>query len=401
MRHFDYLSVEERDELFYGKPVSFNRNTEKEILSFSLGATLYMPATKATISQDIVRKKHEGLVSMVACLEDAIGDHEVVEAEQSLLKQFSTLAHQLRLGELDINDVPLIFIRVRDAAQMKRIADTLGEDLYVLAGFVFPKFTSRNGEEYFSILHSINAPLSFTVYGMPILESAEVIYKETRVDELVSIRQILDKYEDLVLNVRMGATDFSSLFGLRRGPDVTIYDISTIRDCISDMVNIFTRTEKGYVLSGPVWEYFTNGDRLLKPQLRESPFEKQLGGVQGRKLRLKLLNKFEDGLIKEVLLDKENGLTGKTIIHPSHIKIIHSLSVVSHEEYEDAMSILQSNSNGVLKSNFSNKMNEVKPHTNWAKRVLVKSKIYGVYHGHNNFINLLAKSSKIQLQYSR
>ena len=75
----------------------------------------------------------------------------------------------LQLGAIDINDVPLIFIRVRDVAQMIRMADALGDDLYVLTGFVFPKFTSKNGEEYFSALQSINAPLSFTVYGMPIL----------------------------------------------------------------------------------------------------------------------------------------------------------------------------------------------------------------------------------------
>lgn len=401
MEHFHYLTTEEREELFCEKPMSFNRYTDREILSYSLGATLYMPATKTTISQDIIQKKHEGLVSMVACLEDAIGDHEIMEAEQALLIQFRSLASDLKYGHFDINDIPLIFIRVREAAQMKRIAETLGDDLHVLSGFVFPKFTSKNGEEYLSTLQSINDLVPFIVYGMPILESADVIYKETRTEELFAIRNILDRYSHLVLNVRMGATDFSSLFGLRRGADVTIYDISTIRDCISDMVNIFTRAENGYVLSGPVWEYFTNGDRLLKPQLRQSPFERQLGGVRGRKLRLELLNQYEDGLIKEVLLDKENGLTGKTIIHPSHIKIAHSLSVVSHEEFEDAKSILHSEVNGVLKSNYSNKMNEVKPHTNWARKVLIKSKIFGVYHGHINFINLLAKSANIQLQYSR
>ena len=43
-----------------------------------------------------------------------------------------------------------------------------------------------------------------------------------------------------------------------------------------------------------------------------------------------------DGLIREVQLDRANGLVGKTGIHPSHVAVVHALSVVSHEEYRDA-----------------------------------------------------------------
>ncbi|MGE5701664.1 MAG: HpcH/HpaI aldolase/citrate lyase family protein [Clostridia bacterium] len=401
MRHFDYLLEEERAELFSELPLPISRNTEKEVLAYALGATLYMPATRSTISHDVLTQKHEGLVSMVICLEDAISDHEVLEAEQSLVRQVRDISGRLRSGLIDANEIPIMFVRVRDVAQMKRIVEELQDDLIVLTGFVFPKFTSRNAEQYLEALQSYNKHIPFPVYGMPILESAEIIYKETRTAELLSIKNILDKYRNLVLNVRMGATDFSSLFGLRRGPDVSVYDISTIRDCIGDIINMFTRRGSEHVVSGPVWEYFSNGERLLKPQLRQSPFEKQLGGVSGRKLRRQLLNQWQDGLIKEVLLDKENGLTGKTIIHPSHIKIVHSLAVITREEYEDAKAILQSDSNGVTKSHYANKMNEVKPHTSWAKKIMIKSKVYGVFHEHNNFINLLARSATIQLQYSR
>ncbi|MDR4997434.1 HpcH/HpaI aldolase/citrate lyase family protein [Brevibacillus parabrevis] len=401
MRHFDYLLEDERAELFSIHPLPINRSTEKEVLAHALGATLYMPAMRATISQDVMTKKHEGLISMVICLEDAIGDHEVPEAEQSLIRQVRDISSQMRHGLIHQDDIPIMFVRVRDVAQMNRIVDELQEDLICLTGFVFPKFTSRNAEEYLEALESCNRHISFPVYGMPILESADVIYKETRTAELLSIKNTIDKYRHLVLNVRMGATDFSSLFGLRRGPDVSIYDISTIRDCIGDIVNMFTRQGSEHVVSGPVWEYFGTGERLLKPQLRQSPFEQKLGGSSGRRLRQQLLNHWQDGLIKEVLLDKENGLTGKTIIHPSHIKIVHSLAVITREEYEDACTILQSQTNGVTKSQYANKMNEIKPHTSWAKKIMIKSKVYGVFHEHNNFINLLARTSNIQLQYSR
>ncbi len=66
--------------------------------------------------------------------------------------------------------------------------------------------------------------------------------------------------------------DFCSLFGIRRNEDTTIYDIAVIRNCIELIINQFLRKGSGFVLSGPVWEYFSSGERLLKPQLRISPF---------------------------------------------------------------------------------------------------------------------------------
>jgi hypothetical protein len=112
---------------------------------------------------------------------------------------------------------------------------------------------------YFEILENYNdekpssAPM---LYGLPILESGPVIYKESRTHTLQTIKEILEQYKNLVLNVRIGATDFSSLFGLRRSPDMTIYDITPIRDCVADIINIFGRVDASYVISGPVWEYF-------------------------------------------------------------------------------------------------------------------------------------------------
>ena len=43
---------------------------------------------------------------------------------------------------------------------------------------------------------------------MPILEDVSVAYLETRINELMGIKRILDNYHDLVLNVRVGGTDF-------------------------------------------------------------------------------------------------------------------------------------------------------------------------------------------------
>ncbi len=394
MRYFNFLTPEGKEATFFKTPESFDKETPREILSYALGATLYMPGTRETIAKDILSKKNMGLASTVFCLEDSIGDSEVPFAETNLTNQVQEIYKALGNREIEPDDLPLIFIRVRNPEQILRLPERMGDSSKIIAGFVFPKFTSE-GYRYFETLKSLNTQYTGTFYGMPIIESPKAIYLESRVKELLETKRLLDSYQDLVLNVRIGATDFSGLFGIRRGPDVTVYDIMVIRDCIADITNIFARVESDYVVSGPVWEYFANVERVLKPQLRKSPFEEfhPTKGGNGTKIRSQLLNKYVDGLIREVILDKENGIIGKTIIHPSHILPVQSLYTVGHEEYLDALSIIESDQDqrGVIKSHYTNKMNEIKPHYNWARKILLRAKNYGVFHEQHNFISLLTE----------
>lgn len=393
MRYFNYITTEEEKQLFFSAPISFNNTSNQELLAYAIGAALYCPATRPTIAEDILNQKNEGLTTMVIDLEDAIGDNQIDSAEESLLQQMLRISSYLNIGSLSHDNLPLLFIRVRSVDQMKSMIAKLEENMAIITGFVLPKFTPENGTAYFEVISEYNkvkSPSFPTLYGLPILETASVIYKELRTDTLLRIKKILDDNKQFVLNVRIGATDFSSLFGLRRSPEMTIYDIAPIRDCIADIINIFGRMDSPYVISGPVWEYFTSHERVLKPQLRLTPFEEILG-KSGRELRNEFINNYVDGLIHEVMMDKENGIIGKTIIHPSHIKPVQSLYVVTHEEYIDATSIIANNNDslGVLKSNYSNKMNEIKPHLNWAQRIVARSKIYGVLHEEQNYIALL------------
>lgn len=388
MKHYNHLTEEQKDKLFYIKPKEFTKYSPKEYLSLALGGTLYMPCTRPTIADEIIEKKHPSLTSMVMCLEDAIGDEQIQEAETNLLKNMQILNKALEDGSITENDLPLMFVRVRNADQLKRLLTNV-EDLKILCGFVLPKFSSKTGINYLRLIQMSNEIYDTNFYAMPILESSDVIYKETRLTELLTIKGILDSFKEIVLNVRLGATDFSSLFGIRRGMDFTIYDIAVIKDCITDIINVFNRKDEGYVISGPVWEYFSNHTRILKPMLRETPFIKSRG-KQGLVDRKDLINDYKaiDGLIREVILDKANGLVGKTMIHPSHISFVNSLQIVTQEEYEDAKSILESQGIGVVKSGAGNKMNEIKPHTSWAMRIMAKSKIYGVMKKDENYTSL-------------
>lgn len=138
--------------------------------------------------------------------------------------------------------------------------------------------------------------------------------------------------------MRTGATDLCGAYGIRRGRDLTIYDVRLVADVLMAVVNVLGRTDgSGFTVTGPVWEYFTGEERLFKPRLREAPFQEH----DAVALRAELITRALDGLIREVVLDKANGLTGKTVIHPSHVPVVHALSVVTHEEHADAQDILR------------------------------------------------------------
>ncbi|UQQ36294.1 HpcH/HpaI aldolase/citrate lyase family protein [Paenibacillus polymyxa] len=379
--------------------MEFHNRSPKNILAYAIGAALYMPATRSEVAQEIKNGKHEGLTTVILDLEDAIGDQQVGQAEESLAQQLLLLLSYVRTGMMSEQQLPLLFVRVRSVEQLERLLNSLGETLALLTGFVLPKFSSDNGRAYFALIAEYNrtmhtgagdASRTPVLYGLPILESSKIIYRETRWKELLAIKEILDEVQEYVLNVRIGATDFSSLYGLRRSPDITIYEIAVIRDCIADIINLFGRVDSDYVVSGPVWEYFSHRERIFKPQLRVSPFEDAFG-KPGRYLRMDFISDAVDGLIREVMMDKENGIIGKTIIHPSHIKPVQAMYAVTHEEYMDALEIVERNdgSLGVFKSTYANKMNEIKPHLNWAYRIINRSKVYGVLHEQQHFVSLL------------
>ena len=201
--------------------------------------------------------------------------------------------------------------------------------------------------------------------------------------ELISIKEILDKYKDIVLQVRVGATDFSSYFGVRRGVDYSIYDILTVREILSDIINVFGRNND-YVISGPVWEYFRASKNMMFDELPSYDIEDCL------LKRIPIVNTEIDGLLREVILDKANGFVGRTVIHPTHIKYVNAMQAVTEEEYRDALNILSSEKGGVFKGENGNKMNEVKPHTNWATKIYMRARAYGVIENENSYIKLFS-----------
>ncbi|WP_416482222.1 HpcH/HpaI aldolase/citrate lyase family protein [Streptomyces sp. CL12] len=383
MRHFGHIAPEARQRLFHREPCEFTADSPARLLAAALGATLYSPATRPRLADDILRQAGNGVVSMVLCLEDSIGDADVVAGEENLVRQFADLDSRADA------EPPLLFIRVRTPEQIPDLVRRLGASVRLLSGFVLPKFTGERGLPFLEALTAAEADAGHRLFAMPVLESPELLYRESRVETLEGIFRAVDKYRDRVLALRLGVTDFCSSYGLRRAPDMTAYDVQVVASVIADVVNMLGRADgTGFTVTGPVWEYFRLSERMFKPQLRQSPFLE----MQAVELRAKLLEHAMDGLLREISLDQANGLLGKTCIHPSHVLPVHTLSVVSHEEYSDAQDILrpERGGGGVLRSAYTNKMNEVKPHRAWAERTLLRAEVFGVAREDVNFVELLA-----------
>ncbi|WP_416959696.1 HpcH/HpaI aldolase/citrate lyase family protein [Streptomyces sp. Agncl-13] len=383
MRHFGHIAPEVRQRLFFQEPCEFDADSPARLLAAALGATLYSPATRPRLADDIVKLAGRGVVSMVLCLEDSIGDDDVPAAEENLVQQFTELAARPDTG------LPLLFVRVRVPEQIPDLVRRMGPAVRLLSGFVMPKFTEESGMPFLEALAAAEAASGHRLFGMPVLESPELLYRESRVETLEGISRAIGKYRDRVLALRLGVTDFCSSYGLRRASDMTAYDVQIVANVIADVVNMLGRADgTGFTVTGPVWEYFRVQERMFKPQLRRSPF---LEG-QAEELREALIEHAMDGLLREIALDQANGLLGKTCIHPTHVLPVHALSVVSHEEFCDAQDILrpERGGGGVLRSAYTNKMNEVKPHRAWAERTMLRAEIFGVAREDVGFVELLA-----------
>lgn len=377
LHHFGQLPGDVRARLFHRPPQPFDRDTPRATLAYALGATLYVPATRADLAATVRRRRDDGVLSMVIDLEDAVADDAVRHAVDAATAALAELAD-------DADPVPLLFIRPRTTADTAALLDHLGDGARALTGVVLPKFAAADGAAALAAV--AERASSHRLYAMPVLETPEIVYRESRDEQLAGISEVLRAHRERVLAVRIGATDMSALFGIRRDRDLTIYDVHVVAETISAIVNRLARSDgTGFVVTGPVWEYFADHERMFRPLLRATPFERN----HAARFREQLVGRDLDGLLRETALDRANGLHGKTVIHPSHVAAVHALSAVTHEEYEDALAIMDGDAGGVEASSYRNKMNEMKPHRNWARQTLIRADVFGVTRAEVGFVDLL------------
>lgn len=317
------------------------RNSE---LYYSVGALLYCPTTNEGIVQSLKSEKFGSSFSLALCLEDTINDNCVLDAEIKLIHSIKELHNYSKTSQFFI---PKIFIRVRNSQQINYLLEQMGEAKSLITGFIIPKFSLENADEYIDVISSLNKVNQQTFYMMPIIETPSVINLQNRYDILYTLKDKLQKIEPYVLNIRVGGNDLCHVFGFRRQSNESIHNFRPVSNIISDIITVFGAD---YVVSGPVWEYY-NGDN------------------------------WDEGLIQELKEDRLCGIVGKTVIHPKQISLVNDAYKVSLKDYEDAMSILNwdTASESFVSGNSSmERMNEYKTHLNWAEKIMMLSKVYGI-----------------------
>ena len=294
-----------------------------------LGASLYVPATHKDLQQIANGTLLGDVRSLIFCTEDAVADSELGYALFNL---------SLALAQIPERPGMNRFVRVRSPAILQRVLAMPGAQK--LSGFVLPKVTRHNFEDYFQ--HIRNAHDKHYQL-MPTLETAEVFDD----GEMKRFRQCLEAPDvrEHILALRIGGNDLLALLGIRRPRHLTIYR-TPLGAVISRLVTTFL--PHGFALSAPVFEHLDN------PAL----------------------------LAQEIQEDLAHGLVGKTAIHPSQIAQIEQHYRVQRSDLEVARRIIDGASPAVFKMHDS--MCEVATHRAWAHSVLEQARMFGMQHDHDH-----------------
>lgn len=317
---------------------------KNNILYYSVGALLYCPANQKNIADSIIREKFGTKFSLALCLEDTINDNFVEEAEKILVDSINQIYAGIQARTFYL---PKIFIRVRDSLQITRLTKAFGDSVEIITGYIAPKFTTENASKYIQAIIRANEITGKKIYMMPIYENSSIIDMRERIPILYGLKDSLAQIEELVLNIRVGGNDLCHMFGFRRHSDESIHRIKPISNIFSDIITVYGMD---YVVSGPVWEYYSGEN-------------------------------WEEGLLSEIRDDKLCGFTGKTVIHPNQIPAVNKAFQVSRNDFNDAQSILNwnLNSNSFVSGNLEReRMNEYKTHNNWARQTLFLAEAFGI-----------------------
>ncbi|WP_323120142.1 HpcH/HpaI aldolase/citrate lyase family protein [Burkholderia alba] len=299
----------------------------KKCSPYSLGATLYMPATRTDILDVVMRRKLTDLRSLVVCLEDSVTESHVELAMRGL---------ETLLADIDAHGGrpeygPLLFVRPRNAAMAATINDW--PLIRHVDGFVIPKRRLGTAARWAS---SVDNP---DLLVMPTLETAEAFHPGTAIELGEALKA---GFDERILALRIGANDLLGCLGLRRHPAVTLYDtpMSYVIPMLCGVMGA-----QGFALTAPVFE------QIAAPDLLE----------------------------KELALDISHGLVGKTAIHPAQIKPINDAFRVSANDLDCARMIVEEGAPAVFK--FDDAMCEPATHYRWASNIIDRAKWFGIREG--------------------
>ncbi|GGJ39340.1 HpcH/HpaI aldolase/citrate lyase family protein [Deinococcus roseus] len=285
--------------------------------ALELGASLYVPGTHPQLLSIVNAEKYPFLRSVIICTEDAVLPQHLPEA----LHNINQTLQELRSSNLKV------FVRARNIPVLQQLLDLPG--IEQVEGFVLPKVEPQNLPLWMGTLKGT------TFQIMPTLET-RVVFDRGALDEL---RSMLLAQQHRVLSLRIGGNDLLSLLNMRRSRGVSAYQ-TPLGTLINQLVLQFK--PYGFNLSAPVYDFTDDPETL----------------------------------VQETRMDLQNGLFGKTAIHPSQVPVIESLYRVSGTDLEMAEAILAADAPAVFK--MGDAMCEPATHRNWAEQVVDRYQVYGL-----------------------
>ncbi len=282
-----------------------------------LGGTLFIQSTHKDLEAVASGEKYPNLKSLVIDTEDGIAKDELIEGVLNIRNLLQNLQ----------KSNTAVFIRPRDVVVLRTL---LGfENIEKIDGFILPKFSLSNANEY---LNELKDTL-FMV--MPSIEGVELFNQV----KLRALCDLLMQHKERILLIRFGLEDMLRQLKMRRECHDNIFDISAPASVLGNFIAIFKSA--GFQVSGGVYPCY----------------------------------KDFKGFVDDVRRDLKEGLISKTIIHPNQIDLLNKEYKVSQREFDEALEI-STELNAVFAQNA--KMAETTTMTPWAQEIIKRAEVYGI-----------------------
>lgn len=317
-------------------PMTLSNN----LAHLNLGASLYVPASRDDLVEVAQGAKLGHARSIIFCTEDSVSEADVPLALGNL---------QAMLAQAKAQPGRLLFIRPRNEEVLRSLLKMPG--ISEVDGFVLPKVTEASLVGYLAAVKDHEfaeglRPRSATgateepkkFWLMPTLETAEVFDEA----EMARLRKALERpgVKSRVLALRIGGNDLLNVLGVRRSRQRTIYE-SPIGPTIAKLITLFR--PHGFALTAPVCELLYDAETLQR----------------------------------ELALDVEHGLVGKTAVHPDQVAVIEQAYRPHEQDVQMAEAILAPGAPAVFRMHGT--MCEVATHRHWAQQVLSRRDLFGVF----------------------
>jgi len=292
-----------------------------------LGASLYVPAVREDLVEVALAQKLANARSVIFCTEDSVSESDLPQALENL-------RHMLPRARRSSSR--MLFIRPRNPKVLYQLLEMPG--IENIDGFVLPKATAYSMPQYLGQLSHAEFGTLPPFWLMPTLETREV-FDPHQMRQLMEV-MLRPGVRERILVLRIGGNDLLNVLGVRRSRQRTLYE-SPLGPTIANLVTMFK--PEGFHLTSPVCELLYDHEVLQR----------------------------------ELALDVEHGLVGKTAIHPDQVAIIEQAYRPVEQDVQMAEAILADNAPAVF--NMHGTMCEVATHHEWAQQVLARRQLYGVY----------------------